>query len=71
MKIPKLSAGNSIDRSSRITQNRREEIAPMLDLSCILKCGAAALGCVLCGPNPACWLLCAGPAAFTCIKECL
>lgn len=41
-------------------------------IPCVLsKAGPSALGCLFCGPNPACLALCAGPALVSSIMQCL
>jgi hypothetical protein len=41
-------------------------------IPCILaNAGPGALGCLYCGPNPACLALCAGPTLVSSILNCL
>ena len=75
--LPKPSAEKSLAQSSYTftTASLETPANPGVDMalsvSCLLKCGVSALGCLHCGTNIGCWASCAGPDAVGCITGCL
>ncbi len=77
MKLPKMTAEQFI-KNGRVQYNKGTSsiaagstgLNPAgFDLSAVLNCGVSVLPCIACGLNPACWLTCAGPGVFNCVKE--
>ncbi|HEX6750292.1 MAG TPA: hypothetical protein VF092_23565 [Longimicrobium sp.] len=75
MKLPPMTLGHAAPGAAPAAGRARPHgaagVAPQFDLGCLLGCGAGVLSCLVCGPNPACWLACAGPQAIGCITRCL
>lgn len=75
MTLPKLTAVQSLTSPNGSFGGQAElgqagNIEMMLSMSCLLGCGARALGCITCGTNIPCWVGCAGPGAVSCVSKC-